>query len=232
MTLIITGGGVGEASGSVGDLVFSRNRYGAYLRKRTIPINPRSARQVVLRAAFSFLTTRWSAELSQAQRDAWDLYGESVTMTNRLGQAIFLTGFNHYLRSNTTRKAFALPVIDDGPTIFEIPEQDPTLAITATEAGQTISVAYDDTMDWADEDDAWLQLFQGTPQNGQRNFFNGPWRLISLIQGVNAAPPPSPLVAPVVFALAAGQRIWLYARISRADGRISQMFQTDVLAGA
>ena len=56
MALIKTGPAVAVISGSVGGTVFSRNKGGAYMRNRSIPVNPQSAAQVVVRAAMAFLT--------------------------------------------------------------------------------------------------------------------------------------------------------------------------------
>jgi len=230
--LIKFGGGVVGMAGSIAGTTFSRNRYGSYARARTKPVNPNTANQVAIRSALTFLTERWSSTLTAAQRTAWNLYGSNVVMTNRLGESINLSGFNHYIRSNVLRKRINIGVIDAGPVVFEIPEADPTFAITATEAAQTISYAYDDTMDWADENGGWLFLFQGQPQNAQRNFFGGPWRYNSIIEGVNGAPPASPKVAAATFAISEGQHQWCYARITRADGRLSAPFRADVLTGA
>ena len=220
------------ASGSVGNLTYSRNRFGAYARARTNPVNPNSARQVIVRSALSQLTTRWAQTLTQDQRDAWDLYGESVGMVNRLGITIFLTGFNHYLRSNVPLLQMAEAVVDDGPTIFEIPEADPTYAVTGSEATQVLTLVYDAGLAWADETGGFMIHFQGSPQNPQRTFFNGPWRLLGRTVGETGVPPASPDLLGVQFAIAEGQRQWVYARIARADGRISQPFQVDILVAA
>lgn len=40
-------------------------------RVRVIPVNPQTASQQVVRAAFSFLTTAWTQTLSEAERTAW-----------------------------------------------------------------------------------------------------------------------------------------------------------------
>jgi hypothetical protein len=178
------------------------------------------------------LTTRWAQTLTQAQRDAWDLYGESVAMTNRLGQVIYLTGFNQFLRSNVILTTHTGLIRDDGPTIFELPDQDPTYAIVASEGSQVISSAYDAALAWANETGAFLWFFQGTPQNPQRTFFNGPWRFLGTQAGVDGAPPASPKDNVAQFAIAEGQRLWCYARIQRLDGRISEPFQVDILVGA
>lgn len=232
MALIKFGGGITEMRGSIAGNVFSRNRSGAYVRSRTKPVNPNTDLQQIVHSIITLLTTRWSQTLTAAQRTAWNLYASNVVMNNKLGESINLTGFNHYIRSNAGRQRVGAPVVDDGPVIFELPTADPAFAITATEAAQQISFAYNAALDWADEDDAYILFEQGQPQNAQRNFFAGPWRHCAQVEGVTGAPPASPKVAAVVFAVAEGQHIWAYARISRADGRLSTPFRDDVLVGA
>jgi len=180
----------------------------------------------------SELTARWAQTLTAGQRTAWNLYAASVSMLNKLGESINLSGYNHYLRSNVLLLQYGGPPIDDGPTIFELPAADPAFAITASEAAQEISFAYDDTMDWAVETDSHMLLFQGSPQNAQINFFNGPWRKCSIASGNDGGAPPSPKVAAAVFAIAEGQRLWAYARILRKDGRLSAKFTASCFCAA
>jgi len=232
MALLKFGGGITEMRGSIAGNTYSRNRYGAYARARTKPVNPNTGRQQTVRAALAYLTERWSITLTDAQRAAWNLYGANVVMTNKLGESINLSGFNHYIRSNSIRKAFGLTVIDAGPVVFEIPEADPTYAVTASEATQKISTTFDNTMDWADETGAFLVGFQGSPQNPQRNFFGGPWRSFMVVSGLSGTPPTSPAETAVAYAIAELQRDWCYSRILRADGRISQPFRSDCFVGA
>ncbi len=232
MALVKFGGGITQMSGSIGGTVFARNRYGNYARSRTKPINPNTALQVAVRAALSELTVRWSTTLTAAQRTAWNLYASSVAMLNRLGETVFLSGFNHYIRSNSVRTRYAIAPIDAGPTLFEIPASDPALAFTASEATQQITLAFDDVFAWASEDGAHLAIYQGQPQNAQRNFFDGPWRNTAIIFGDAGVPITTPQIIPVSFAIAEGQRVWIYARISRADGRLSAPFRADIAVGA
>lgn len=232
MALIKYGGGIIQMSGSIAGNTYARNRYGNYARARTKPVNPNSSGQQSVRAALSELSVRWAQILDAAQRAAWNLYGSSVAMKNRLGESVYLTGFNHFIRSNAWLARMGGTIVDDGPVIFELPAADPAFSITATEAAQQISWGYDDTMDWANETDSWLLLYQGSPQNAQRNFFDGPWRQCSQLQGVTGAPPASPLVTGVVFAIAELQHQWGYARILRADGRLSEPFRADTFCGA
>lgn len=232
MALVKYGPGISAMSGSIGGSTFARNRFGNYIRTRTKPTNPNTASQVQVRSALAYCTERWSGTLTAPQRTAWNLYASSVTMKNRLGENINLTGFNHYVRSNMLLKLGLATLVDDGPTTFELPEKDPTFAVTGTEAAQTVSLAYDDTMDWADENGAFLHVFQGQPQNAQRNFFAGPWLRLGSLPGANGAPPASPLVLAVRTVITEGQRLWMYARIQRADGRLSEKFFCDTFVAA
>ena len=232
MALVKLGGGIIQMTGSIGGNTFARNRSGNYVRARTTPVNPRTALQIAIRAAMAELTARWSTILTPAQRIAWNLYASSVAMKNRLGESINLTGFNHYIRSNSVRTRYAIANVDDGPVIFEIPEQDPAFACTISEAAQEIVVAFDDVLPWASEDGAHLAIYQGQPQNAQRNFFDGPWRNAAIIFGNSGVPITTPQTIPVSFAVAEGQRIWIYARISRADGRLSEVFRADTFCAA
>lgn len=232
MALIKFGGGVVQMAGSIAGTTFARNRYGNYARARTTPVNPNSSGQQAVRATLAALTNRWSQTLTAAQRTAWNLYASNVVMTNRLGESINLSGFNHYIRSNSWLSRFGQTIVDDGPVIFEIPDADATFSITASEATQLVSYSFDTALAWANEDDGWLIFEMGQPQNAQRNFFGGPWKHVAAAAGAGAGPPVSPAAPASPFAIAEGQHIWAFARILRADGRLSAPFRDDVLVGA
>lgn len=221
------GGGIVDARGSIAGNTYSRNHYGAYVRARTTPINPNTERQVLVRASVAFCAAFWANTLTAVQRAAWDLYGSSVAMIDKLGASMYLTGYNHFMRSNVIFKMVGGTPIAAGPTIFEIPAHDPTFSVTTSEAAQQLSFGFDVTMEWAVETGGILYLFQGKPQNAQRNFFGGPWRHVGNVGGIDPGGPVSPALFTVDFAVAEGQRQWVYARIQRADGRLSEPFRAD-----
>jgi len=226
------GGGIVDARGSLAGNTYSRNHYGAYVRARTSPINPNTGRQQTVKNAVAFIADRWANVLTAAQRAAWDLYGSSVAMLDSMGSTMYLTGYNHYIRSNVPLKQTGAALIDPGPTVFELPAHDPTLSFGVSEATQNFTVNYDDTMDYADEDGGRMFLFGGKPQNAQRNFFGGPWRYMAEVPGVDGAPVASPLLSGVQFVISELQREWCYARIERSDGRLSEPFRSDCFIGA
>jgi len=232
MSLVKYGGGIIQMSGSIAGNTFGRNRYGNYVRAKTKPVNPNTSMQSDIREAVQVLTARWSQTVTAAQRTAWNLYADSVSMKNKLGEVIKLSGFNHYIRSNVQSLRAGLATIDIGPTIFELPETDTAFAVTMDESAQQMSVAFNNALPWAGETGARMFLEQGQPQNKQRNFFNGPWKYAGVLSGVTGSPIVSPQVAPVVFAVAEGQRCWIYARILRADGRLSEPFRADCFCAA
>lgn len=232
MALLKFGGGITEMRGSMAGNVYSRNRYGAYMRARTKPTNPNTARQAAVRGYMQNLTTRWAQTLNAAQRAAWNLYGSNVVMTNRLGESINLSGYNHYVRSNTWRLDLGQTIVDAGPTVFELPEGDGTIAIAASEATQQVTVTFDDGLDWCSEDDAGIMILQGIPQNAQRNFFGGPFRGRSAKMGNAGAPIVSPQDFAAIVPFAEGQHLWVQFRVLRADGRLSAPFRANVHVGA
>lgn len=217
-----------QRSGSVGGTVFSHNRSGAYIRARSVPVNPNTARQVVVRNAARSISIAWQNTLTQAQRDAWNVYAANVTWTNKLGDAINLTGLNHYLRSNAPRVQSGIPRVDVAPVIFNLATAELDLVVSASEATQIITIDGDPAAAWVGEADAWQFFSMGIPQNAGINFFGGPYRLLQAVPG--AGPPPFPALPAAVFPFAEGQRIWVRSRIARGDGRLSEFAEVNFLA--
>jgi len=232
MALIKFGGGVVGMSGSIAGTTFARNRYGSYARARTKPINPSSARQQAVRGYMATLTSRWSQTLSAAQRTAWNLYGSSVAMLNRLGESVFVTGYSHFIRSNMWRLDLGQTVVDAGPTVFELPEKDGTLTVAFSEATQDATLTFDDGADWCSEDNAGLMILEGSPQNPQRNFFAGPFKGRSAKMGNSVAPTTSPQTYSTIHVVTELQKVWIQCRILRADGRLSQPFRANGIVAA
>jgi hypothetical protein len=231
MALIKFGGGIVQMSGSIAGNTFARNRFGNYSRSRTTPVNPRSTDQSKVRLILAYLVEYWNEELTPAERAQWATYAAAVSMTNRLGDSIKCTGFNHFIRGNSLRARFGGAPVDAGPAVLTLPPTDPTYAITASVATQLISVTFNNGGDWATEAGAYMMFFQGRPQVATRNFFAGPWRYAGQIDGA-AVPPVSPAPCAAVFPLVLGQRIWLAARIIRADARCTIRFQDDCIVAA
>lgn len=232
MALVRFGEG-SQRSGSLGGTVYSRNRFGPYVRARSVPVQPQSAAQVAIRAAMADMSERWENTLTQAQRDQWDWYGENTEWYGPLGEPHKLTGKMHYIRSNVPRSVFGLSVIDAGPILSGIPAGDTQFAVTASEATQLLSISFRVTSPWVPKDNAGLLCFLGRPKNPSVKFFNGPWRFCKLIEGDSGTPPTSPVASvPSPWPLGEAQHIWGYSRVSREDGRLSEPVRTDFFCSA
>lgn len=212
---------LGEVRGSIGGATFSRNRSGAYIRKRATPINPNTERQADARNRMTDLSIRWTLTLTQAQRDAWDEYAANVPSSNKLGDAINLTGQNWYVASNALRLQAGLARVDAAPIVFQRALTPEGFAPTASEATQLLSIAFDTGEDWVSQDGAAMIVFMGLPQNAGRNFFNGPYRYAGAVLGDSGAPPASPQTIAVPFPVAEGQKIWCQGLVMLADGSYS-----------
>lgn len=222
MALFTPGPAVSEVRGSSGGTVFSRNRFGAYLRGRTVPINPNTSRQVAARDRFNTLATAWRDVLTQGERDAWDTYAAETNWINVLGQVVNLTGLNHFVRSNNFRLIAAKAPLTAAPVIFGLPAQEDGWSHAVDSVAQQITVTYTFA---ADVDDQDYFFYQGTPIDASRVFFAGPWRLAATVFSDSVTPPASPKVSASPYVVGAGQAAFCYCRRLDADGRLSEPFR-------
>lgn len=222
-----------QRSGSLGGTTYARNRFGTYARPRTVPVNPNTSRQNETRASLRNTTISWDQVLDSGQRDGWETYAANVPWLNRLGEEVRLTGIAMFTRSNAARSEADLPLLEDAPVIYELAESPILGTVAADVSAQTLSVGYDNTEGWANEDDGALLIYMGRPQNGSRTFYRAPWRRAGVVAGDGTTPPTSPLVVnPAPWTFGINNRIWVYARALRADGRLSEKTAVNFLSVA
>lgn len=222
MALVKLGGGIIQMSGSIAGNTFARNRFGNYVRARTKPVNPNSVRQIAVRTKIAYLTEYWHEDMDGDERGLWNTYAAAVNMKNRLGETIKLTGFNHFIRSNSVRMMHHAGAVAFAPQILSLPPQDPDLACTAEDiAGQTFTFANDVQL-FAANGDPFVNIMvdQGTPQLASRNFFNGPWRYMDAFDVAEGQAGTATFDAPFTFT--EGQRVWFRARSYTNFGRVSE----------
>lgn len=222
----------GQMSGSMGSMTASHNRYGSYLRQRVTPANPSSALQQLVRNIFLTLAGNWVNDLTSTQRDKWNLYGANVVMKDKMGQDQYITGMNHFIRSNSVIIRAAFPRVDPGPAILSLPGGDPTFAVTCSEATQLVSVAFDDTKAWASEDEAGMQILVSKPQLGSRVYITPTMKFGDMLEGDVATPLTSPQTFTCPWAIAETQIFMCEGRIVRADGRLSAHFRDNGVCAA
>lgn len=213
-----------QRSGKQGGIVFSRNAYGPYVRERAIPTNPNTTQQVAVRAAFTTLMHRFFQKLTDVQRQQWEAYAYAVKYVNRLGAQVTLKASSMYLACNTLRLQAGLDPVDAGPATMQKADLPQDGLASVTLATQKINLAFDNTDAWANETGGALVMFQGQPINKWRWYIHCATRYLGCVLGDDDTPPTSPKTFDAAFAFQVNQRVPVYFRCLRADGRISDPF--------
>lgn len=213
---------ISRGSGSIGGLTASHNKGGNYFRARVTPVNPQSAEQVAVRTIMGTLMSVWVNTLTAAQRAAWKTYADNVQLVDQFGDPRNVTALNMYARCNVPRIQAGFARVDAAPTVFNLGDYTPVSLAVSAAAG--LSITFDNTDGWANEDDAGLIIYQSRTQNPSINFFKGPYRLVGSIAGDAMTPPTSPDVTgtgSLPFSVVEDNKTFARIQISRADGRLS-----------
>lgn len=221
---------IASASGSVGGLVASRNGAGNYFRIRTVPVDPQSSLQVTLRTILGQLSNRWVNTLNDLQRQGWADYAANVQLPARLGGSRNVSGNAMYVRSNVARRQAGLSRVDVAPIIFDVGEFTTLLSPQITATGNLLAATFDNTDEWANEDDSALLIWGGIAVNPTINFFKGPYRFAARIDGNSTTPPTSPFSVAGNYPYAVGQRGYFRVVVIRGDGRVSFDQKLDAIA--
>lgn len=232
MALVVFGGGIIEMRGKVAGNIFTRNRAGAIVRARVIPVNPNTPRMIAAKGAMSRVSSMWLDSASPAQRIEWGVFADNVIEQNKVGQDYHMSGFNQFVRSNAVLRNADLAKVLDGPAIFALPAQDDTMEVAVSESSQELSVTFADGRDWVDLTGAGMIVQMGIPQNPTINFFDGPWRSAGVIAGDVGSPPSSPATIDVPYPVVENQKIFVRAKIIFDDGRVSDWFRIDSICGS
>ena len=217
--------GGGAASGKLGALVASHNSGGQYLRSRVTPVNTNTPQQQEVRNGVRTLSPQYATSLTATQRSSWEVYGENVSLRNRLGDSIKASGISHFVRSNTSRIQAGLAIIPTAPTVFDLGDSGTPGTMTLAAAGTAGTLTFSPT-------DAWvaggtvnhLLLYVSRPQNIGKSFFAGPYRLAATIPGGNTTGSVT-FTSPFATGATGTQRIFAQYRITYSDGRLSSPLQ-------
>lgn len=96
------------------DLVYFERNNRTFARFRSIPFNPQTQDQVLMRAYFSNATKNWDT-LTVAQRDAWQAYAELYFRFDEKNNPVTPSGIATYLKANSIRQVLGLPLISAAP---------------------------------------------------------------------------------------------------------------------
>jgi hypothetical protein len=224
-----------QYSGSIAGVTASHNRGGAFLRSRVIPVNPNTTFQQAVRTIFGTLSSYWLSTLTPAERDAWNTYALNVLIPDSLGEPRNVGGLGMFKRSNVPRVQAGItttPQVDAAPTEFNLGSYTAPTVGAISAGGGTLSLAFTNTDEWANEDEAAMFVLISRGLNASVNYFKGPYRFAGQVLGDGTTAPTSPASITLPFTVAIGQRVYVSVRVSRADGRLSTPFRGNGLAVA
>jgi hypothetical protein len=210
-----------QASGSIAGITYSHNRGGMYTRRRATPTNPNSPAQQAVRTAMANLVTNWTVNLTASNRNVWNAYANNTPVVNRLGDPILLTGQQMFLRSNIPRVQEGFDYVASGPTVDNLGLLSP-ISFNSGSSTTALQIDFDNSDVWAAVDGGYLFIQVSRGQNPSKNFFKGPFRSCDPLAGDTVTPPSSPYtVTGAPFSWSTGQRVFLRARASTYDGRLT-----------
>lgn len=202
---------VADARGSVAGTVFSRNRFGSYMKQRVTPTFPGTDRQNAATALMANVVDTWVTDLTVAQREAWNLAASLFTVPNRLGDAVTLTGLQWYGRCNILLALSTQALVTAPPPKPIMPAPTLTLAHTAGVGIEATAIGVWDTAETDRVLANWSAALQQTI-----NYFKGPW---IATWGQNAALyDVLPALMTPVGMLVASTRLFYRFRSVKADG--------------
>src|SRR5690606_18445246 len=164
MAKMTPGAIVSEVRGTIAATTFARNKGGAVIRNRITPINRRSPAQTARRQSLASLASSFRG-LSQAQIAAWNAAAANFPQSDNLGQTIYLSGEQLYVRVNANLILIEEAQITDPPNPVSFDAVAFT-SLTATADDQNISLAFTPTVPTGQQ----LVVYASRPLSAGKSF--------------------------------------------------------------
>lgn len=116
-------------SGSQSDTTASRNRFGQYNRTRATPVNPNTARQVLVRSRLGAASQAWR-DLTNDERAGWNAWAAVNGRVDSLGQTIYPSGHQRFVGAYGLLSDAGFAGLPSVPTV----SADPAPTLTALSA--------------------------------------------------------------------------------------------------
>lgn len=138
MATILLGPLISGIAGSIGGVTFQNNASGIIARTRPVPSRHSTAKQQTAHARHSQLLREWQ-NLTEVQRDAWNVYAGIHTKINKFGQSKNLTGQNWFESLNYYKQFLAEPLFVL-PPFHELPAAPPAFSLLLTDDNIKINI--------------------------------------------------------------------------------------------
>ena len=210
---------MGALSGSIGGHTYSHNKGGQYIRRRSIPVNPTTAKQTLSRSRLVDASTRWAA-LTDPQKASWTDYATVHPFTDAVGQVGQLSGQQMFVALTARCLAMGNTPPTTAPTT-DVPAAPGAVVVTFT-APQTISVAFTPALTGGER----LVCRQTVPGSVGRD----PNVRQSRLQFYGTANTTTPSAGTSQFAAAAGQKSNFYVAACSSYGQMGPFVKATAIA--
>lgn len=183
MAKTLLGGVVGQISGSVGGMTYSRNRYGTYLRRRAHPTRSESVYAMGAKGRLGTISRAWSAR-TDAERAAWYTWASNNPVTDKMGQKQALAGNAAYMMINGRLFAAGAPLLTVPPVGYAPPGLAELTLVADIGAG-AVSVAFTGTP-LAAGCRIWVQA--AVTDGGSQSYVKNKLRFIGVSEDALASP--------------------------------------------
>jgi len=176
------GSNIADARGKLNGHVFSKNRYGNYVRNKVTPVNPSTVFQTAVRNRLAAISALWVL-LTVAQRNAWNAAVGSYGKTNIFGDVVNPSGKTLHQKLNnelmiTGTAVISTPPVPQGVDAFT----SASLAIAAGAATATLTYAP------AIAADHKVKVYATPGLSAGISFVKSEYRLIDVIATADASP--------------------------------------------
>lgn len=120
MAKVKYGAMVTDARGSIDGVVYSKNRYGGYVRVKVSPTQPRTESQTLVRTSFGGNSKDYSTLLTDAQRTSWANFAASFPRTDVFGNSQILSGLAMYQSINRILAQVGVAALLDPPVDLSV----------------------------------------------------------------------------------------------------------------
>lgn len=155
---------VTDARGKAGGMVYSKNKYGGYVRTKVTPVNPRTTKQQASRAQFGIVSGSWRG-ISDAQRQQFIEQAPNYSRTNIFGDNAPLTGQALYQKLNNNLLVIGVAMTNTCPPPLTVDGASYT-GVALSVGGPTMSLL-NLSATAADES---IEIFATAPQSSGVNF--------------------------------------------------------------
>lgn len=217
MALVKVGATLSEISGTIGGVVFARNKGGLTARNKSSVVNPNTELQQANRTRFASLTSYWSS-LDQAERNSWNLAASDLPITNRLGEARYLSGAQLFQRQNLPRLIVGQAVLETA--VYQFMGAMPfggfataTVDVTGDSTELTLGLADGILNAWRSLPDSRMLVYVSPGQvNAGVTFYKGAYRFLGYLPG-NATTTPTQFTDGLPYVVPVGQKVAVKAYV-------------------